>query len=140
MRILGLDFGTVRLGVALSDEMGWTAQPLEVIKRSDNGDELDSLARIVEEYNVDEIVIGMPFNMDGTVGPMAEAVREFAEDLKSRFELPVREWDERLSSKAAERVLIEGNIRRKKRKTLIDKVSAAMILQGYLDSGDREGK
>ncbi len=133
MRILGIDIGTVRIGVALSDAMGWTAQPLEVIRRTRPENDLDRLAELAALHDVEEIVIGLPYNMDGSAGPMAALAREFALKMQERLGLPVREWDERLSSAAAERALLEGDVRRNKRKQVIDKVAAAIILQGYLD-------
>ncbi len=133
MRILGIDIGTVRIGVALSDAMGWTAQPLEVIRRTRPENDLDRLAELAALHDVEEIVIGLPYNMNGSAGPMAALAREFALKMQERLGLPVREWDERLSSAAAERALLEGDVRRNKRKQVIDKVAAAIILQGYLD-------
>ncbi len=133
MRILGLDVGTVRTGVALSDEMGWTAQPLEVMKRLKGEADFARLGEIIAEFGVTEIVVGLPRNMNGSIGPMAQSVQAYAKELIDRFGLPVHEWDERLTTVTAERALIEGNVRRAKRKELVDKVSAAVILQGYLD-------
>ena len=137
MRILGLDIGTVRIGVAVSDDMGWTAQPLSVIRRRSEEADLDILAELVESCDVGEIVVGLPRNMDGSIGEMARYVREFRDKLGRRLDLPIHEWDERLSSVAAERVLLEGKVRRRKRKEVIDKVAAAYILQGFLDSRSR---
>ena len=133
MRTMGLDLGTVRIGVSLSDVMGWIAQPAVVIRRKDDESDFAEIERIIEENEVSEIVIGLPMNMDGSLGPMAEKVQKFTKELEERFNKPVYEWDERLSSVAAERVLIESNMRRDKRKHVIDKVAAAYILQGFLD-------
>lgn len=136
MRILGLDVGTKTIGVAVSDEMGWTAQGIETIKvdmdTEKNG--VDRIHELVKEYDVDSIVVGFPKNMNGSVGPRGEACQQFAELLKEVLNLPVTLWDERLSTMAAERVLISGDVSRKKRKKVIDKMAAVMILQGYLDS------
>jgi len=134
MRILGLDIGTVRIGVALSDEMGWTAQPLEVIRHTSDENDIEEIRKIVEEYGVDSIVVGLPMNMDGSIGPMAEKIRKINEKLEQNFDIPIIEWDERLSSVAVERVLLEGDVRRDKRKLVVDKMAASYILQGYLDS------
>lgn len=137
MRILGIDLGEVRVGLALSDEMGWTAQPFEVIKRQNDAQVLDEIARIVTEQEVGELVVGMPFNMNGSEGPRALLARTFIEELTERLHLPVHPVDERLSTVFAERALLEADMRRDKRKRVIDKVAAAVILQGYLDSRSR---
>ena len=134
MRILGLDIGTVRIGVALSDEMGWSAQPLTTIKHSDDKTDLQEICKIVAEYNVETIVVGLPKNMDGSIGPMATKIRDFNAKLTDVCRIPVIEWDERLSSVAVERVLLEGDVRRNRRKQVVDKMAASYILQGYLDS------
>lgn len=133
MRILGLDLGTVRLGVAVSDEMGWTAQPLTVIKHRGEKEDLDAIAEIIEEYGVGELVVGLPTNMNGSIGPMAEKALKFMDELRQRFDLPVHQWDERLSTVAVERTLLDADVRRNKRKKVIDKMAASYILQGYLD-------
>ena len=136
MRILGLDLGTITLGVAVSDELGWTAQGLETIaidtERGDYG--LERLRALIDEYGVDAIVVGWPKNMNGTLGPRAEASERFAAKLREEFSLPVVLWDERLSTMAAERMLIAADVSRKKRRKVIDKMAAAVILQSYLDS------
>jgi len=136
MRILGLDVGSKTVGVALSDELGWTAQGLETIKI--NEDEkmfgFKQIGQIIEKYEVSKIVVGLPKNMNGTVGPRGEASKFYASELERRFSLPVFLWDERLTTVAAERVLLEADVSRKKRKQVIDKMAAAMILQGFLDS------
>ncbi len=139
MRVLGLDPGTVRLGVALSDAMGWTAQPLEVVRVGKVGEELDRIAQLIEEHNVSEIVVGLPLNMDGSEGPKALESRQLIEKLQVRFELPIHAWDERLTTVAAERALLEGDVRRDKRKNVIDKVAAAYMLQGFLDHRSNKG-
>ncbi|ASA97868.1 MULTISPECIES: Holliday junction resolvase RuvX [Anoxybacillus] len=135
MRILGLDFGTKTLGVAVSDELGWTAQGIETIRIDEENGEygFDRLRQLIEQYAVEEIVIGFPKNMNGTIGPRGEATQRFAEQVKQTFSLPVVLWDERLSTMAAERMLIAADVSRKKRKKVIDKMAAVMILQSYLD-------
>ncbi|ANB57955.1 putative Holliday junction resolvase [Anoxybacillus sp. B7M1] len=136
MRILGLDLGTKTLGVAVSDEFGWTAQGVETIPIDEEKKQfgLERLREIMEEYQVETIVLGFPKNMNGTVGPRGEASQRFAEWLKRQFSLPVILWDERLSTTAAERMLIAADVSRKKRRQVIDKMAAVIILQSYLDS------
>ena len=133
MRILGLDIGSKRIGVAVSDELGLTAQGIETLHRKNLDIDLGRILDLAKEYAVREIVVGMPYNMDGSEGPQAAFVREMMEQLSSRTELPVREWDERLTSAAAERTLLEADMSRAKRRKVIDKLAAVLILQGYLD-------
>jgi putative Holliday junction resolvase len=134
MRWLGLDYGDKRIGVALSDEFGWTAQGLEVISNNNESIVFARIASIVEQYEVKEIVVGLPKNMNGTVGPRAEICMTFAASLREMFNLTVHLWDERLTTVSAERTLIEADVSRKKRKLVIDQLAASLILQGYLDS------
>lgn len=136
MRILGLDVGTKTIGVAVSDELGWTAQGVDTVKRDQDDSEKDweKLQKLINDLAVTKIVVGLPKNMNGTIGPSGEACKEFAEEVKKRFDLPVILWDERLTTVAAERMLIAADMSRKKRKKVIDKMAAVMILQGYLDS------
>ncbi|BCC31465.1 Holliday junction resolvase RuvX [Bacillus cereus] len=136
MRILGLDVGTKTVGVAISDEMGWTAQGLETIKISEERGQFgfDRISELVKQYDVDKIVVGLPKNMNGTIGPRGEACQQFAENLRELLQLDVVMWDERLSTMAAERLLISADVSRKKRKQVIDKMAAVVILQGFLDS------
>lgn len=134
MRWLGLDYGDKKIGVALSDEFGWTAQGLEVISNKDAATVLAQIARIVEQHEVSGFVVGLPKNMNGSVGPRAEICITFAESLREAFNLPVHLWDERLTTVSAERTLIEADVSRKKRKLVIDKLAASLILQGYLNS------
>ncbi|AVM24756.1 Holliday junction resolvase RuvX [Bacillus pumilus] len=136
MRILGLDLGTKTLGVAISDEMGWTAQGIETIKIDEAGGDfgLSRLSEIIAQYGADKIVLGFPKNMNGTVGPRGEASQSFAKVLENTYNVPVVLWDERLSTMAAEKMLISADVSRQKRKKVIDKMAAVMILQGYLDS------
>jgi putative holliday junction resolvase len=132
MRILALDVGSKTIGVAVSDIMGWTAQGLEVIRRKALSHDLERLQTLIKEYEVEEIVVGLPKNMNGTIGPQAESVQEFAEQLKAVVEQPIIFWDERLSTMEAQRALIDADVSRKKRKEVIDKMAAVVILKGYL--------
>ncbi|HVJ50694.1 Holliday junction resolvase RuvX [Desulfitobacterium sp.] len=131
MRIMGLDFGQKTIGVAISDELLWTAQGIKTIRRSKR--EIEELAELIAEYDVQEIVLGYPKNMNGTLGPRAQLSEEFSALLQDSFQLPVKLWDERLSTVAAQRSLIEADVSRAKRKKVIDKMAAVFILQGYLD-------
>ena len=135
MRTMGLDLGSKTIGVALSDAMGWTAQGLETIKINEAGNDFGfkRLNEIIKEHDVSKIVLGLPKNMNGTVGPRGEISQDFAKRLENKFKLPVFLWDERLTTMAAERVLLEADVSRSKRKKVIDKMAAVMILQGYLD-------
>ncbi|EON71846.1 Holliday junction resolvase RuvX [Lysinibacillus sphaericus] len=136
MRIMGLDVGSKTVGVAISDALGWTAQGIETVKIDEaNGVfGIDRLAELVKEYTITEFVVGFPKNMNNTVGPRGEASENYKKLLEETFSLPVKLWDERLTTMAAERMLIEADVSRKKRKQVIDKMAAVMILQGYLDS------
>ncbi|WP_026572358.1 Holliday junction resolvase RuvX [Bacillus sp. UNC438CL73TsuS30] len=136
MRIMGLDVGSKTVGVALSDELGWTAQGLKTLKINEEKNEFgfDEIGQIIKENQVSQVVIGLPKNMNGTIGPRGEASQNFAAELERRFDVPTVLWDERLSTMAAERVLLEADVSRKKRKKVIDKMAAVMILQGYLNS------
>ncbi|MCD8250053.1 MAG: Holliday junction resolvase RuvX [Lachnospiraceae bacterium] len=137
MRIMGLDYGSKTVGVALSDALLLTAQPLETIERPKENKLRRTLARIESlcgEYQVERIVVGFPKNMNNTIGDRAEKSQEFAEMLKKRTGLPVVMWDERLSTVAAERSLIESGVRREHRKEYVDQIAAVLILQGYLDA------
>ncbi|WP_434311099.1 Holliday junction resolvase RuvX [Hominifimenecus sp. rT4P-3] len=137
MRILGLDYGSITVGVAISDPLGITAQGLETITRPAENKLRRTLARIVElvqEYQVEKIVLGFPKNMNNTVGERGEKALEFKTQLERRTGLPVLMWDERLTTVAANRTLMETGVRRENRKEVIDQIAAALILQGYLDS------
>ena len=133
MRILGLDIGSKRIGVAISDELGFTAQGLETISCKSPEEDAAAIFRLTEKYGAEEIVVGIPFNMNGTEGPQVEKVRATIQTIKQQVTIPIREWDERLSTAAAERVLIEADMSRSKRRKVIDKLAAVLILQGYLD-------
>ncbi|MGN0484272.1 MAG: Holliday junction resolvase RuvX [Lachnospiraceae bacterium] len=137
MRILGLDFGSKTVGVAVSDALLLTAQGVEIIRRDKPGKLRKTLARIEElilQYDVEKIVLGYPKNMNNTEGERCEKTKEFQEMLERRTELPIILWDERLTTVAADRAMIEGDIRREDRKQYVDKLAAVFILQGYLDS------
>ncbi len=134
MRAMGLDLGDKTIGIAVSDELGWTAQGVEVIRRTTQEKDIARLQALVEQLNVDQIILGLPKNMNGTIGPSGEKCIAFAEQLKQILNLPVHLWDERLTTMAAQRTLIEADVSRKKRKQVIDKMAAVLILQNYLDS------
>lgn len=133
---MGLDVGSKTIGVAISDELGWTAQGIETIhiNEEENQFGFDEIGKLINEYNVKKVVIGLPKNMNGSIGPRGEASQLFAQKLKEKFDVQVVLWDERLTTVAAERVLLEADLSRKKRKKVIDKMAAVMILQSYLDS------
>ena len=133
-RAMGIDYGDVRIGIAVSDLMGWTAQGVETIHRKNEEADMGRIGELIREYDVDTIVLGLPKNMNNTIGPRGELSMQFAEILKEKFGLPVVLWDERLSTMAAERMLVSADVSRKKRKQVVDKMAAAIILQNYLDS------
>ena len=134
MRILALDHGTVRIGLALSDELGMIAQPLEFIPAEPHDKFLARLNEIIREKNVELLLVGMPRNMDGSYGPAATKVQEFIAALKTVVTIPIKTWDERLTSAQANRLLIQADVRRDQRKQKVDKMAAAILLQSYLDS------
>ncbi len=133
-RILALDPGTKRIGVAVSDEMGWIAQPLETFERRSLDADVAHIQALVRRHDAREVLMGMPFRLDGRVGPEAESVQRFIDVLEQRLPVPVVAWDERLTSKSAEDLLIEANVSRKKRKGAVDRVAAALLLQSYLEA------
>jgi putative Holliday junction resolvase len=133
MRILALDHGTKRIGVAVSDETKTIAQPLESIPAEPFADFLERLKQLIREKEVDLILIGLPRNMDGSYGPAAQKVEAFVAVLRSAITVPIKSWDERLTSAQASRILIQGGVRRDKRKEKVDKMAAAILLQSYLD-------
>ena len=132
-RIMGLDVGDKTIGVAVSDLMGLTAQGVKTIKRVGKKKDIEALKEIIKERQVNKIVSGLPKNMNGTLGPQGEKVIKFCELLEEETGIKIEYWDERLSTVAAERTLIQGNVRRENRKGVIDMVAAVIILQGYLD-------
>lgn len=134
MRIMGLDFGDKTIGVAISDALGLTAQGKGIIKRQNLTEDLQSLKEYIKDFDVTKIVVGLPKNMNGSLGIRAEKTIQFVNYLKKRVELPIKLWDERLSTVEAERLLIEADMSRARRKRVIDKMAAAIILQGYLDA------
>jgi putative holliday junction resolvase len=133
MRILALDHGTKRIGVAISDETKTIAQPLEYIPAEPFADFLERLKKLLVEKEIDLVLIGLPRNMDGTHGPAAQKVEAFVAVLRSAITVPVKTWDERLTSVQANRILIQGRVRRDQRKEKVDKMAAAILLQSYLD-------
>jgi len=134
MRILALDHGTKRIGVAISDELQMIAQPLEFIPAEPFADFLKRLKEILQEKEVEMILVGLPRNMDGSHGPATLKVEAFVAALRNAITIPIQLLDERLTSKQANRVLLQANVRRDKRKEKVDKMAAALLLQGYLDA------
>ena len=134
MRTMGLDVGTKTIGVAVSDGLGLTAQAITTVRRTNLKADLAALANLVREHEVSRLVVGLPLNMDGSEGPRAEASRKFAEVAGQSLGVPVEFWDERLSTVAAERTLLEADLTRAKRRQVIDQVAAQFILQGWLDA------
>lgn len=131
---MGLDVGDKRIGIALSDETALIASPRETLERRGNRKDIAHLLELARREDVSEIVAGMPLSLDGSQGPQVQKVERFIAALKAETDLPITMWDERLTTVGAERALLEGNVSRAKRKKTIDKVAAALILQGYLDS------
>jgi putative Holliday junction resolvase len=132
---MGLDVGEKTIGIALSDELGLTAQPYETLRRKGEDQDLRAIRILLEERGVSVVVVGLPKNMDGSIGRQARRVTAFAAKIEAALDIHVVYWDERLSTVAAERVLIEADMSRARRKKHVDKLAAAVILQGYLDSG-----
>lgn len=137
-RTIALDVGSKRIGVAISDPLGITAQPLTTIHREKKEEDIRKIALLVEQYEVQEIVIGLPKDMQGTYGKSAEGILEFKKQLESSLSIPIKVWDERLSTMAMERFLIEQDVSRQKRKLVIDKMAAVYILQGYMSSLEKK--
>ncbi|MBO4396546.1 MAG: Holliday junction resolvase RuvX [Eubacterium sp.] len=138
MRVMGLDYGRTTVGVAISDSMGITAQPVETIHRKGENKRRQTYARIRElvgEYRVERIVVGLPLHMNGEAGERAEKSREFAHELEQKVNLPVEMWDERLTTRAATDVLTQGGVSASRQKDYVDKIAASLILQGYLEQG-----
>jgi putative holliday junction resolvase len=133
MRTMGLDIGSHTIGVAISDELGITAQGLKTIYRKSQEEDQKELDGLITQFGINEIVVGLPKNMDGTVGKQAEIVLGWVRTFQQKIGHPVVTWDERLSTVGASKVLLEANLSRKKRKKVIDKLAAVIILQGYLD-------
>jgi len=133
MRVMGLDIGSHTIGVAISDELGMTAQPIKTIRRKSKEEDVREIKAIIAEYEIIKIVVGLPKNMDGTFGKQAETTFRWIKDLQEKIKLPMITWDERLSTVGASKVLLEADLSREKRKKVIDKLAAVLILQGYLD-------
>lgn len=133
-KILGLDVGSSTIGVAVSDTLGWTAQGLTTIWRKSVKRDLNFLRKLIREYDVTEVVVGIPFKMNGELDAQTRKILRFAKLLRNTFHIPVNTWDERFSTVAASKTLELGNVKRKKKAALIDKVAAVIILQGYLDN------
>ncbi|HZG78875.1 MAG TPA: Holliday junction resolvase RuvX [Paenibacillus sp.] len=137
MRLMGIDYGDRQIGVAVSDELFLTAQGVTTLRNSGDERVLNDIAKLAGEYGVTEFVVGLPKNMNGTIGPRGEIAEQFARSLGETTGLPVKLWDERLTTMSAQRTLIEADVSRKKRKEVIDKMAAALILQNYMDSRKR---
>ena len=133
-RILAIDYGTKRIGVALSDELGWTAQPLETLNRRTMDLDIAHIASLVERHEVGKVLLGFPIQLDGREGPAIQAMREFQARMEQGVTVPVILWDERLTTKAAEDLLIAADVSRKKRKGVVDRIAASILLQSYLAS------
>ena len=132
-KILAVDWGRAKLGLAVSDDLGITAQGLSSLPRVSESKDIDAIGAYIRNLGIEAVVVGLPKNMDGTLGPSAEAAQAFAGALRARLDIPVHLWDERLTSLAAERTLVGAGIRRRERRGMRDKMAAIMILQGFLD-------
>jgi len=138
MRIMGLDIGSRTIGVAISDELGMIAQGLKTIKRKSKEEDLKEISLIITQYKIDKIVVGLPKNMDGTIGKQAEMVFQWIKAAQEKIGLPMLTWDERLSTVEASKILLEADLSRKERKGVIDKLAAVLILQGYLNQSGKQ--
>jgi putative Holliday junction resolvase len=134
LSILGIVFGNKRVGIAVSDSLGWTAQPLTTLQMHGHQELLTEIKEYINKYNIEKIVVGMPYNMDGTMGQRAEITQAFINFLKNNLELPIILQDERLTTIQAKNILLEADVSRQGRKKVIDKLAASLILQSYLDS------
>ncbi len=137
MRILSLDVGKKKIGIAITDALGITAQGLETLIRKNKKTDFERIKKIIRDMNVSKIIVGLPLNMDGTAGIMAKEIYNFVDKLKEWTDVPVEVWDERLTTMEAERVLLQADLSRRKRKKLDDRVAAQLILQNYLDATDK---
>ncbi len=135
-RVLGLDVGSRRIGIAVSDPLGITAQGLDTLQRGNKRQDLSALERVIREYGVREIVVGLPLRMSGAEGTQSDKMQVFAEDLRKRFRLPVHLWDERLTSAEANRLLRETELSIEKRAKAVDRMAAVLILQGWMQARD----
>lgn len=138
MRTMGLDIGSHTIGVAISDELGITAQGLKTLKRRSMKEDLKEVMSIVNQFEINKIVVGLPKNMDGTLGKQAQNVLQWVKALNEKIQIPTVTWDERLSTVGASKVLLEADVSRRKRKKVIDKLAAVLILQGFLDQSRRK--
>jgi putative Holliday junction resolvase len=132
---MGLDVGSRTIGVAVSDELGITAQGLRTIRRKSNEEDLKEIVEIIGQFEISKIVVGLPKSMDGTLGKQADMVFDWIRTLKGKVQLPVVTWDERFSTIEASKVLLEADVSRRKRKKAVDKLAAVLILQGYMNRG-----
>jgi putative holliday junction resolvase len=138
MKLLGIDYGVRRLGVAVSDPLGMIATPFRTVDTFSDEQSVEEICSIIQEINAEKIIIGLPLNMDNTEGPMVKKVREFIEKLKLKTDLPIEFSDERLSSSLVEKILIDADMSRSKRKNVRDKLAAQVILQGYIDGNEND--
>ncbi len=134
MRILSLDVGEKKIGIAISDALGITAQPLQTIRRDGQNSYLRLLQAVIAEKNVTKVIVGLPLNMNGTEGRVARGIYEFVDRLRENVSVPVQLWDERLTTMEAERILLQADVSRKRRKKADDAIAAQLILQSYLNS------
>lgn len=134
MRILALDVGEKNIGLAISDKLGLIAQGLPTLKHQTKDEDISAIANILKDHHITEVIVGIPVNLDGSLGKKAQEVAVFLEDLKKKITLPIKVWDERFTSVQAEKVLLEAGLSRKKRKGKIDQLAARLILQNYLDA------
>lgn len=133
MRILGLDVGSKTIGVAVSDPLGFTAQGITTIRRTNKEKDLEEIKKFCDEYKAETIVIGLPKNMNGTIGPSGEIIMAFGKLIEEELKVQIKFWDERLTTVAAHKAMLEADLSRNKRKKIVDKVASTFILQGYLD-------
>ena len=140
MKVLGLDVGEKRIGVAVSDALGWTAHGVTVLNRTDTTGDLEKLRNLVESMEVTRVVLGLPRNMDGSLGPSAQRIQLFAREIEERLSVPVTLWDERWTTAEATRLLINADVSRKRRREVVDKLAAVLILQSYLDGQSAHGE
>jgi putative Holliday junction resolvase len=138
MRTMSVDIGSRTIGVAISDELGITAQGLKTIRRKSMEEDLKEISIIIAQFKIDRIVVGLPKNMDGTIGKQAELVLQWIKAAQEKIIIPIETWDERLSTVEASKILLEADLSRKKRKGVIDKLAAVIILQGYLNQSRKQ--
>lgn len=133
MRLMGLDVGDRRIGVALSDEDGLVAFPLEVINRTSRAKDIGRISALIDQYGVRQVVVGMPRTLAGRIGPQAQKVQDFSERLRAGLSVPVVSWDERLTTAEVEKLLVSADLSRRRRREVVDKLAATLILNSYLD-------